>query len=233
MARESIAVRALLVSRNDRTVEFLSEQMQKLAINVDTCCDTRSAAKRLCRAKFQGVIVDLGLGEGGLQLLETLRDLTSHRHAISYAIVETPDQAAAAFRSHANFVLQRPFLTSSVLRTLRAAYPMMFRERRRGYRHAIEVRTLIKPQSIDEFWATSVNISETGMAISSATALGVGERVHLRVELPDLSEPALVSGEVCWNTNGRAGMRFVDVSAKLAEHLQLWLSERMSELIPA
>ena len=107
----------------------------------------------------------------------------------------------------------------------------MFRERRRGYRHAIEVRTLVKPQSSPEFWTNSVNISDTGMAVSALTLLSVGERVSLRIDLPEFSEPAHVSGEICWNTNGRAGMRFVDAPAKL-ERLQFWLSERMSELVP-
>src|SRR5690349_24726002 len=126
MARESIAVRVLLVSRNVQTIEFLCGQMQQLAIHVDTCCDTQSATKRLCRAKFEGVVVDLEFGELGLQLLEKIRELTSHRYAISYAIAETEEQAAAAFRSHANFVLRCPLFASSVLRTFRAAYPMMF-----------------------------------------------------------------------------------------------------------
>jgi CheY-like chemotaxis protein len=231
MANESIAVRVLLVSRNVQSIEFLCEQMRQLAIQVETCCDTQSATQRLCRAKFEGIVVDLEFGQQGLQLLDKLRGLTSHRHAISYAVVETEEHASAAFHAHANFVLKRPFVVASVLRTLRAAYPMMFRERRRGYRHSIEVRTLVQREGSQEFWTNSVNISETGIAIHSSTLLSVGETVRLRIELPELAEPALITGEICWNTNGRAGMRFVDLPAKL-EPLQLWLSERMSELVP-
>jgi DNA-binding NtrC family response regulator len=233
MSRESIAVRVLLVSRNIQTIEFLCQQMQQLAIHVETSCDAESATRKLCRGKFEGVVVDLELGNEGLQLLKKLRDLTSHRHTISYAVVETGEEATSAFRAHANFVLQRPFSLPAVLRTLRAAYPMMFRERRRDYRFPIEVRTFIKTTTEREFLAKSVNISETGMAVDSSTQINAGETVRLRIELPGLDEPLSLSGEICWtNANGRAGMQFVEISAKLAERLQLWLSERMAELAP-
>jgi CheY-like chemotaxis protein/Tfp pilus assembly protein PilZ len=233
MPKESIAVRVLLVSRNIPTIEFLCQQMQQLAIHVETACDAESATRKLCRGKFEGVFVDLEPGDESVQLLKKLRDLTSHRHAISYAITETEEQAGIAFRAHANFVLQRPFSLPSVQRTLRAAYPMMFRERRRDYRYSIEVRTFVKREAAVDFVARSVNISETGMAIDSSAKINVGERVQLRIELPGLPESLVTAAEICWtNENGRAGMRFVEVPAKLAERLQLWLSERMSELVP-
>jgi len=233
VSRESIAVRALLVSRNIHTIEFLCDQMQQLAIHVETSCNAESATQKLCRGKFEGVIIDFELGDEALQLLKKLRELTSHRHAISFAIVEKGEEATAAFRAHSNFVLQRPFSAPSVLRTLRASYPMLFRERRRDYRYPIEVRTYVKTEADPEIVANSVNISETGMAITSGAAVSVGARVRLRIELPGLSEPVITFGEICWTDgNGRAGLRFVEVQAKLAERLQMWLSERMSELVP-
>jgi len=232
MTGEIVAVRVLLVSRDVQAIKFLSDQIERLSMQMETCCDTQSATKRLCRAKFEGVIVDLELGEHGFQLLEKLRDLTSHRHAISYAIAENPEQAAAAFRSHANFALQRPLTSSSVLKTFRAAYPMMLRERRRGYRYPIEVPTLVAPTGAEQFWSTSINISESGMAFCSSTPLTVGERVRLELQLPAFSDQLVLSAEICWNINGRAGMRFVNVPAALAERLQCWLSEKISALVP-
>src|SRR5689334_23218620 len=173
VAKEPIQVRMLVVSSNVQTREFLCEQARQLPITVDTCDDSQAALKRLCRAKFEGVVVELELKDECLQLLQTLRELTWHRDAISFATAKTAEEAAEAFRSVANFVLQEPFVGSSVLRTFKAAYPMMFRERRRGYRHAIEAQTLVKLPSSEEFRTTSVNISETGMAINSSAVLRV------------------------------------------------------------
>ncbi len=234
MGNESIAVRTLLVSRHVHTIEFLCQQMRQLGIDAETSCDVESAIRRLCRAKFEGVMIDFELGHEACHLLEKLRELTAHRHAISFAVVEKEEDAIAAFRAHANFTLQRPFSPSTVVRTLRASYPMMFREKRRYYRYPIVVRTHITTESDPEFVAESLNISETGMAVNLSATIRPGTKVRLKVDLPGWPESLLTSGEICWTDgNGRAGLRFLDVNSKLAERLQLWLLERMSELLPA
>ena len=58
MTGEIVAVRVLLVSRDVQAIKFLSDQIERLSMQMETCCDTQSATKRLCRAKFEGVIVD-------------------------------------------------------------------------------------------------------------------------------------------------------------------------------
>jgi hypothetical protein len=84
-----------------------------------------------------------------------------------------------------------------------------------------------------EFVGSSVNISETGIALSSPSPLKIGARVQLQVELPRMAQPLVVSGAVCWSDeHGRSGIHFLELHAKTLEQLQLWLSERMSELVP-
>jgi Tfp pilus assembly protein PilZ len=71
------------------------------------------------------------------------------------------------------------------------------------------------------------------MAITTPATLEVGERVRIELDLPDFSDILVLSGEICWNANGRAGLRFIGVPAQIAQRLQFWISERMSELVPA
>ena len=232
MSRETAAVRVLLVSRNIQSIEFLCQSMQKLAMHVETACDVESANRKLCHCKFEGVIIDLELGDQGLQLLRKLRSLTSHQHAISFAIVGNEVEAGIECQANATFVLQRPFLSAAVVRTLRASYPMMFRERRRDYRYPIERRTVVKVDGA-ELTAGSINISETGIAIQSPAPLTIGTRVQLRLDLPGMAESLNLSGEVRWNDpTGRTGIHFLEVPKVLSERLQRWLSDRMTELVP-
>jgi hypothetical protein len=232
MSRETAAVRALLVSNNIQTIEFLCGHMQKLAMHVETACDVESANRKLCHAKFEGVVIDLQLGAEALQLLKKLRDLTSHKHAISFAIVGNEVETGIECQANAMFVLRRPLSGPPVIKMLRAAYPMMFRERRRDYRHPVEMRTVVKGDG-GEFTAGSINISETGMAIQTYTALVIGAKVQLRLELPGVPEPLNLCGEVRWNDpKGRAGIVFQEVPARVLVRLQTWLSERMAELVP-
>ncbi len=206
--RESAPVRVLLASRNIETIDFLCQQTRLLSMHVETACDVASAMRKLCHSKFEGLIVDFEFGDDGLRLLGNLPGLTSNRRAISFAIVADESNAALAFRAHATFAFQRPFSIAAVARTFRAAQPMMFRERRRDYRYPIEARTFISSDD-SEFLGNSVNL------------------------LPRMEEPLVVSGEVCWSdTNGRAGIQFLELPIKTLERLQLWLSERMSELVP-
>jgi ActR/RegA family two-component response regulator/Tfp pilus assembly protein PilZ len=232
MSRESAAVRVLLVSRDIQTIEFICHYMQKLAMHVETACDVESATRKLCRCKFEGVIIDLELGDEALQLLKKLRDLTSHRHAISFVIVGNEIETGIEYKPHATFVLRRPFSAPSVIRNLRASYPLMFRERRRDYRYPVEMRTIIGVDST-ELTASSINISETGIAIHSSTPLDIGTRVQLRLDLPGVAESLNISGEVRWtDPKGRTGIHFLEVPRVVSERLQLWLAERMTELVP-
>ena len=230
--RESAPVRLLLASRHIPAIEFLCQQTHRLSMHVETACDVASAMRKLCHSKFEGLIVDFELGDEGVRLLGSLSGLTSNRRAISFAIVNDENQSAAAFQAHATFVLQRPFSNTGIERTFRAARPMMFRERRRDYRYPIEVRTFIASGG-SEFLGNSVNICETGIAVTSPTALKTGTQVRLRIELPKMAEPLMVTGEVCWcDADGRTGIHFLEVPTPTLDELQLWLHERMSELVP-
>jgi CheY-like chemotaxis protein len=230
--RESAPVRILIASRNIETIEFLCRQTSLLSIHVETACDMASAMRKLCHSKFEGLIVDFEFGDDGLRVLRNLPGLTSNRRAIAFAIVADESDAAIAFRAHATFVFQRPLAIAAVARTLRAAQPMMFRERRRDYRYPIEARTFINSDG-SEFLGNSINLSETGIALNSPSPLKVGAQVQLRVDLPRMVEPLVVLGEVCWSdASGRAGIHFLELPIKTLVQLQLWLSERMSELVP-
>jgi CheY-like chemotaxis protein len=231
--RESVSVRVLLVSRHIQTIETLCHFLQRQAMHVEICCDRESALRKLCHAKFEGVFVDFNDKEEALDLLEKLRQLTSHRGAVACAIVNRDAEKTAAFQAGANFLLERPLSARSVVQTLTAAYPLMVRERRRYFRCPVQTPTFVSSGPGVKVVATSANISESGIAIDSPTPVQVGQKLQLGLRLPSNPELLKVSGEVCWtNAAGRAGIRFRP-TASMAEELRSWLSERMEELISA
>lgn len=80
--------------------------------------------------------------------------------------------------------------------------------------------------------AFSKNISSTGIFIKTPKPLPKGERLYLRLSLPDISEPLKIGGEVVWNRIKTddpkkhptgMGVKFVEISAvdlkKLKEEL--------------
>jgi CheY-like chemotaxis protein len=232
--RESAAIRVLLVSFEKASVEMLTDIMGQMGILVDVCADRKTAVRHLCNSKYEGLIVDLVLGQDALDLLSNLPDFTSNRSAVSCAILNEAHEKASAFQAGANFALDRPLESATAARTLRAAYPMMVRERRRYFRCPVQTPTFVACVPHPEFQATSVNISEAGMAILSPVPLKVGQSLKIRMRIPGNADFIDVAGEVCWTADGssRAGVQFLEISTSVAESLASWLLGRLEEMIP-
>lgn len=231
---DSAVVRVLLVSRQIQTIEVLCQLMQHLAMHVEPCCDCAAAMRKLCRAKFEGVVVDLDTEKNAIELLRKLREMTSHRAAVAYAIVKDTGQKAEAFQAGANFVFEKPLSAALIDRTLKASYPLLIRERRRCFRCPIQTTTYVRTDSVAEFSATSLNLSESGIAIISPVPLRAGNRLHLRFQLPGRSNFLTITGEVSWSdASGRAGIQFLSPPPNVSEQLQTWLSTRLHDRLAA
>jgi CheY-like chemotaxis protein len=230
---KAIGVRVLLVSGDIQTIDTLCHVMEQMTMHVEVCSDIVSATRKLCHGKFEAVVVDFKDPAKTLELIKKPRAMTSHKGAVVFAILNSSTEMPDAFRAGANFALVRPLLPAILLRTLRAAYPMMVRERRRYYRCPVQIPIHLSSTSRPEFVATSVNVSEGGMALASSVPLQVGERVSLKLALPGAESTATISSEVCWTDNaGRVGLEFVQVPAALAELLQSWIADRLEECQP-
>ena len=156
--------------------------------------------------------------------------MTSYKSAVAIALLKNSDEMPSAFRAGASFVLVRPLSPTVLMRTLKASYPLMVRERRRSFRCPLQIPIYVSAGSRPEFMATSANISEGGIALTTPAGLQVGERVVLRFALPGLEDTAQISAEVCWNDNaGRVGMEFAQVPGPVKEQLVAWLADRLGE----
>lgn len=69
--------------------------MQRFAIAAEVCADLPTAAKLINTRKFEAIVVDLGLGEQSMQVLEHVRLSPSNQSSVTFAVV---DYEAAARR---------------------------------------------------------------------------------------------------------------------------------------
>ncbi len=227
-ALEAVPVRTLLVSDEIEAIEILCSVAQRIAIRVETCCDTDSAMRKLCQNKFEGVLVDLGL-HGGIDFLRKLRTLTSNRSCVSYAILGQAHERTDAFKAGANFVLERPLIGTDVVRVLKASYPLMVRERRRYFRYPVQFAITVSRAGRNDVNVTSMNVSENGICMNSGERLEVGDKIAMKFCLPGSSDLLKVSGEVCWSEeSGRVGIQFGATSPDVVT-LREWLAQRVEE----
>jgi CheY-like chemotaxis protein len=227
---KNLGVKALLVSADIQTIDLLCYYMGKLAMHVDVCSDFASAARKLCHAKYEAIVVDFKDATAALDLLKKSREMTSHKAAVVIAILNANDEMPSAFRAGASFVLVKPIPPAVLVRTLKVSYPLMVSERRRYFRCPVRIPVQVSGGSRADFMATSVNISELGIALTHSPALQVGDRVVLQLTLPGPPVSAKISAEVCWrNDEGNAGLEFVQVPVAVKEQLKSWLSGRLEE----
>ncbi len=226
-------VRVLLVSSDIQIIDTLCHFMEQMAMHVEVCSDTSAAARKLCHAKFEALVVDFKNPAEALELIKKPHAMTSHKGAVVLAILNSSSEMPSAFRGGASFALVKPLAPATLIRTLRASYPLMVRERRRYYRCPVQIAVTVSSSFRPGFVATAVNISEGGMALATSVPLQVGQRVSLTLKLPGMESTTNINGEVCWNdTAGRAGLQFVQVSRIALEGLQAWLAERLEECQP-
>ena len=223
---------ALLVSADPITIEQFNHALQELSISPDVCQEAPASIRLLNCRKYDAVIVDLQLGEQSGRVLDEVRLSPSNRTAVTFAISGSDAEATAVFRKKAAFVFERPLSTESIRSTLKPAFGLILRERRRYFRYPVSIPVTILRQSMPEICCYSVNISEQGMAMSTFVPLTAGDDVRVQFTLPDHKVPFLAESTICWWKTGHLGVRFVSLSRKHQYELQDWLLEKLEETLP-
>jgi hypothetical protein len=219
----------LLVCNDAAAVRQLTDVMRQFAISSEVCDYVSMAFGLLDRKKFEAVIVDFGLEQAD-QVLERVQLSQSNRTAVTFAI--TDSKKPVLFTTQPNFVIEKPLSPASLGRTLKAAFGLIVRERRRYFRCPISISAAIDADA-REVICHLENISEGGMALSNAPPLKPGNRVRVLFTLPGQQLRFRVDSEVCWyDDQRRAGLRILMMASEMQPILQQWLAARLEENMP-
>ena len=221
---------SLLVCRDAEVVRVLRPTLEKLSIDVEVSAAAKSGAEILSSAKFDAVIVDCDDLPDGLEVLRNLRNQTSNRTSVSFAILNGKTTTHQAFEMGANFVLQKPITTASTLRCFHTALGFMVREKRRYFRCRVEMPVALQFGQGDEMKCVATNLSEGGMALHFDGTLPKGSINRVSFALPGTRITMEPQGEIAWADGlGRAGLRFVDVPEVSRDQLEKWILRRMED----
>jgi PilZ domain len=221
--------RVLLVCNDAEAVQHVTEGMQQFAIATEACNEVSLALRLLNQQKFEAVVIDLGLDRAN-EVLEQVRLSQSNRTVVTFAI--TDPQKPAGLKIQPHFAIEKPLSASSVGRTIKAAFGLIVRERRRSFRCPVTIPAVILTNG-KEANCRLVNISEGGMAITETPSLQPGEHVRVLFTLPGQRNRFTIESEVCWyDEKGRAGIRWLLISAEQRAVLQEWLAAKLEEDLP-
>ncbi len=227
----AIVGRALLVSNDSIVIGQLESGMQRFAIAVEVCPDLPTAASLINTRKFEAIVVDLGLGEQSMHVLEHVRFSPSNQSSVTFAVVDS--EAAADARFQPNFIIAKPLTESLIGSVLKAALGLIIRDYRRYFRCPLTVPVRIRLESMAEIPCEMMNISEGGLAVTTVVRFQPGARVKTEFTLPGEATNFSLDAETCWCDNkGRAGLHFRSVSSEQRRLLQSWLSQKIEQGIP-
>jgi CheY-like chemotaxis protein len=231
LPKSAAAGAALVMCKDPPTRQLILESLRPLAILPEICEDGVVAASLLDKQKFEAVIVDLLLGDDAVLVLRQLRLSRANRTAVTFAIT-TGSGTQASARPDSTFVLQRPLSVAAICQTLRAAFGMLVRERRRYFRCPIAIPAFVRARQPEDLLCQTVNISEGGIAISIPATLD-SDFALLRFSLPGRASQIFAETKVVWRGHGGlVGLQFESLAAPQKQELQEWLARRLDETLP-
>ena len=104
-------------------------------------------------------------------------------------------------------------------------------EQQQYFRAAVDLPVTVKTPRGDEFTVRIVNLSYGGMAVTGITApLKCSGELELHFGLPGSGTPVIAKGKMAWaDVNGKAGIKFIEISPVVQNELKEWLAQRQQE----
>jgi CheY-like chemotaxis protein len=228
-----MTLESLLISRDAALLGVLRPTLEKMSVSVEVCPGAQPGSELLGKRKFDAVIVDCDDLQGGVDLLQNLRKSRSNASSVAFAVLNGATTTQDAFKLGANFVLQKPLTPLNATRCFNAALNFMVRERRRYFRHPVEMQVKISLPEGGDLTGTTTNLSEGGMALRIAGKLPKDAAAQLRFTLPGSNTSLELRGNIAWADGaGNAGIKFVDVPQSSQYQLEKWLTEKLQSEFP-
>jgi DNA-binding response OmpR family regulator len=220
---------ALLVLTDDSTAERLRQILAEFQVESEYCSESHVATQKLAERRYDAVIVDLEDQSAAASILEQVRQSQISKNAVTISLLDDKSLVRRAFGMGANFILYKPVADEPARASLRAAIAILKRERRRTFRVPVQLPVTLSWHGAPEVEGIMLDLSENGMDVLSAQPLQQSQALHVHFSLPDLSQIG-ATGQVAWaNSNGQAGVEFVDFPDGQKQIVQDWLSANAPE----
>jgi len=220
---------ALLVLTDDSTAERLRQILAEFQVESEYCSESHVATQKLAERRYDAVIVDLEDQSAAESILEQVRQSQISKNAVTISLLDDKSLVRRAFGMGANFILYKPVAEEPTRASLRAAIALLKRERRRSFRVPVQLPVTLSWHGAPEVEGIMLDLSENGMDVLSAQPLQQSQALHVHFSLPDLSQIG-ATGQVAWaNSNGQAGVEFVDFPDGQKQIVQDWLSANAPE----
>jgi CheY-like chemotaxis protein len=196
----------LVVDDDAAACELMHEILTAAEMDCITMTDSRQAAARLVREKFDAIFLDERMPElDGIELVRLVRATGLNRSTPIVMITGEEDRTllGRAFEAGVNFFLFKPIERHRILRLIRVSEASIQREARRFNRVKLQCNVALECES-KRVAGTTLDISLGGLFVRASQALPVGASVIVKLEIRTGQPPlrfvarvVRVSGEDC------------------------------------
>jgi c-di-GMP-binding flagellar brake protein YcgR len=221
-------LKSLLLSADEKTVRVLRRVLSDLEIDVEHCASTDDAIRMITRHRFEAIIVDgVNVEEAG-NVFRSAKAAPANKRALGIVLVESTVGLKGGFEMGAHFVLHKPLAVERAKSSFRAVRALMKRERRQQMR--LPVQLPVECFGSSRYKATTVDISEGGMAIQFIGKIPKENSLRFSLDLPGVDEKLEMEGELAWEGKSEhAGVRFKEASDDQLKTIRNWINAQLSE----
>ena len=227
---QSSLLSALILSSDAHSLHVLRRVLGESDIMAEFCATASGVVPAFAGKTFDILVLDFD-EPGAVNILDIAATrLNSCRVIIGVA--SDFQRLRHARDQRVQLVLQKPFTTALIARTVRAAQSLLVKERRASFRHAVNIKaraqaTLEDGRKRDLNNPMLLDLSQGGICLQTEGGMPPGTTIAVDFQLPETEDHIHASGTVVWRgANGLVGIQFRSISASDVKKLREWSSAR-------
>ena len=217
-------LKALIVGHDAEMISVFSALFREKGVEACKCFLESAALDQLSSEKFEALVLDFDDVADCANILYNLP--RPNERLLVIAVASDGDRKEAATCAGATFVIERPLAPAQVREVLRVAYGRMLRDGQQYFRLAVELPVSIRNGSGTVRQCTTLNLSQTGMAVTSPSSFIAGEPINLVFAIPNTDISVTAEGKIIWDDkHGKTGISFECVNPSTQSRYYEWLHD--------
>jgi CheY-like chemotaxis protein len=219
--------RILVVDDERVTLEVFKTVVGSLGYEVVALLDSREAAQRIMKEKFDLIAVDVRMPHlDGFELTERIRSSQSNRGVpiLMFTGYDDAETMRRGFAAGVTFYLAKPLSAPKLRGLFAAARGVIVQERRRYIR--LPLRVSVECQSGGrQFNVRSLDISQGGILLEASGGVSEGDIAEVEFSVPGVREPLKLMAKVVRKVPPDAvALEFIEPEARERAALQYYVT---------
>jgi len=221
-SKDYLGMKALIVGHDPEMISIFSHLFREKGVEARKCFLESDAFDQLSSTRFQAIVLDCN----EVDCAKMVKNLPLPNERVLVIAIASDGKQHSTSHAGVSFVVERPLTPQQVREVLRVAYGRMLRDGQQYFRLTVELPVSIRKTSGVLLQCTTLNLSQTGMAVRSESSFVAGEPVRLVFAIPNTDISVSAEGKVIWDDrHGKTGISFQCDSPSVQSRYYEWLHD--------